>query len=171
MKPCDWQERVAMLLDEEDGAARQHVALCPSCAALLGELDADRELLRSMPVPEMHLAPIRRRRLAVWAWAAAAAVLFTLWLWPRPAAVEPLQIAVRAPAAPELTLPERRPEPRVAARRPRAREHRSRLAEALEAALPPLVHPPVSARGDVVVALQTEDPNVIIVLVRGDSDE
>jgi hypothetical protein len=166
MKTCDWQERVAMLLDQEEAAAREHVTSCSACADLLAELESDRDLLRSSPVPDMRLPRIRRRP-PVWVWAAAAAVLLSIWLWPRPAAVEPLEIAVRAPAAPEIT----RSEPRQVAARPRKRPTQPRLAEALEAALPPLVHPPVAANGEVVVAMQTEDPNVIIVLVQGDSDE
>ena len=168
MKVCDWQERVAMLIDQEEIKAREHVASCPACSGLLADLEADRDLLRSSPVPDMRLPRIRRRTPAVWAWAVAAAVLLlTLWVWPRPAAVEPLKIVVRAPVAPEVI----RSEPQRVAQKPRKRQSQARLAEALEAALPPLVHPPVAAKGEVVVALQTEDPNVIIVLVQGDSDE
>ena len=165
MKTCEWQERVAMLLDTEDAATLGHVASCAACAGLLADLESDRETLRSMPVPDMTLGRIRRPT-AILPWAAAAAVLLGLWLWPRPAAVEPLEIAVRAPSAPAIP----RAEPRPIAPQPQKRSPQPRLAEALEAALPPLVNPPVAAKGDVVVAMQTEDPNVVIVLI-GDSDE
>jgi hypothetical protein len=180
MNECDWSERVAMLVDTNDPGTRAHVATCAACQQLLAELEADRHLLRSMPVPEMQVRV--RRRPVVWTWAAAiaAALVIGVWLWP--AEVERLAISVPVPPAPvgvgqasrpAADLPVGSPSRSAVrvARAPRREPAPQRLAEALEAALPPLVNPPAAADGDVVVAMKTEDPDVIIVLVGGDSNE
>lgn len=167
MTLCIWSERVAMLLDGEDATARKHVVACAECAGLLAELQADRELLRSMPVPPMQVRLPRRHGLWAWPAALAASLAIGVWLWPQPAPVEPMAVAVKAPAAPSPELA-RRPAP--VRRVPKPAAQTLSLAAALEAALPPHAAPPVAAKGDVVVAMQTEDPNVVIVLV-GDSDD
>lgn len=172
---CDWSERVALLLDEENAATRAHVGRCPECAALLTELESDRDLLRSMPVPEMRPVRVRdsRKQLLSWIAAAAAAILLGVWQWPRPAAIEPMQIAIRTPAVPDmgLTIPVTASAAAAAKLpKPRRAQETPSLARALEEALPPEVHPPVVAKGKVVIAMQTEDPNVIIVLLGGSDD-
>ena len=180
MKECDWSERVAMLVDANDAGTRAHVASCASCQQLLAELEGDRDLLRSMPVPEMQVRD--RRRPVVWPWAGAVAAALVLGVWLWPAEVEQLAISVSVPPAPAWVGQASRPAADLpvgspsrsavrAARPPRREPAPPRLAEALEAALPPLANPPAAADGDVVVAMKTEDPDVIIVLVGGDSNE
>jgi hypothetical protein len=152
----------------------EHVGACPACSSLLAELESDRSLLQSMPVPPMRLRYIGRHTYRwVLAAAVAASLALCIWLWPNPAPVETLQIAVRAPSAPEVRLVSRPPVAEL--QQPRRQVNRDKpamsLAAALEAALPPLAYPPVTAKDDVVIAMQTEDPNVMIVLLQGDSDE
>jgi hypothetical protein len=160
---------------EQDRETLAHIAGCSSCAALLAELEADRALLRELPVPDMRVR-LPRRRPVVWPWAAAAAVLAGMWFWPRTEPVQTLAYRPPSPAAPEVRVAPGQPEPPRAAREVRAprvirQPAATGLAEALEAALPPSVNPPAAAAGEVVIAMKTEDPDVIIVLVGGDSNE
>lgn len=181
MSVCDWSERVALLVDEDDAGTRAHVASCPACAELLDELRGDRDLLRSMPVPTMAFPRVPARRTG-WQWVAVAAALLAvafLWMHTSRQSEEPMRAIAKPPEAP--AQPATRPvveRPRVTARTPRPRRpvrvpaHQDvSLAAALEAALPPLVNAPVAAAGDVVVAMQTEDPSVWIVLIGGDSND
>ena len=179
---CGWMERVALALDGEwTPEVERHVAACAECRELL----ADRELLRAAPEigPEAFTA-VRERVMAevrpsyaMW-WRAAAAVLvaavgLTWWLirMPEP---ERLEIAVRAPAVvasrngaaeaarglkPTLLI---KRASRVTA--PDAVTLAMRLREELDPA-PPRVE------GEVGVAMQTEDPEVFILLVGGEDDE
>ena len=169
---CEHFEQTAQLLDFEDVEARAHAQSCEACTALLQELDSDRELLRAAPVPEMRM-PAPRRRPVLWQWAAvAAAVLISLLLWPQDREIE--QLAVRVPAPPVVDVPspsarvEVRQKPQLAAAK---KEVAPSLAQALQDALPPEGQPMVAANTDVVVAMQTEDPDVVIVLVGGDSND
>jgi hypothetical protein len=172
-------ERVALALDGEfTPEIERHMAMCAECRELL----ADRELLRAAPeiAPESYAA-VRERVLArvsrpnaVW-WRAAAAVVLaaaglTWWLLRMPEA-ERLEIAVASPAAPVVERPRARAELRAAPGTVRRRVERTdavSLAMRLRAELDPA---PPRMMGDVAVAMQTEDPEVFILLVGGADDE
>ena len=189
---CEWMERVALALD---GAwtpeVEAHVARCAECRELL----ADQALLREAPeiAPEVYAA-VRagvmervRPSYAVW-WRAAAAVVLAVtgiaWWTLRVPEAERLDIAVAAPKAPVVrpTAPLRSrlrtplrtwrevpSEPRASAsgRRDRTRPDPIALALAVREELNPS---PPRLTGDVAVAMQTEDPEVFILLVGGDDE-
>ena len=175
---CSWLERVAIAMDADwTPDIDAHVAGCAECGALL----ADRQLLREAPeiAPEVYES-VRARvmervrpSLPAWWWRAAAAVLLAVagvaaWWSVQVPEAERLRIAVAAPAAPA-------PQPAALRRSTVPRESRRAtrsdpvaLALTLREQLEPL---PPAAQGDVAVTMQTEDPNVVIMLVEGDDDE
>ena len=173
---CGWMERVAFALDGEwTPEVERHLAGCSECRALL----ADRELLRATPeiaaeaytaVRERVMAAVRPS-YAMW-WRAAAAVGLVMagvaWWSVRLPEAERLEIAVRAPgvvAIPNSAAQAARtlkPAPRMA--RTDGVALAMRLREELEAQ-PPRIP------GEVGVAMQTEDPEVFILLVGGEDDE
>jgi hypothetical protein len=174
-------ERVALAMDAEwTPEVEAHASGCAECRELL----ADRDRLGTLqPIPDAALAAVRARvldRVAPshrWWWAVAASLIILLggvtWRAASLPDAEPLRAAVPAPAAPVIQpvgrarpapLPQRqlRPAPQPAA-----------LARALREVLEPETAPPVAADGPVVVAMQTEDPTVVIVLVgepKGDEE-
>jgi hypothetical protein len=169
-------ERVAVAMDGEwTPAIERHAAVCHECSELL----EDRELLREPPVlSDDALATVRTRVLKEVGhsrsplWQAAAALLLaaggaTWWLTRLPE-VEPLHVTVAAPTAP---MPTRKP---LRARAPEMVSARpADLALALRDALGPQTSPPVSGSSAVLVAMETEDPDVLIVLVsdsKGDEE-
>jgi hypothetical protein len=176
---CEWMERVAFALDGEwTPDIEAHVAACAECRELL----ADRELLRVAPeiAPEVFAA-VRARVLldvrpsySTW-WQLAAAVALAVggiaWWALRVPEAERLEIAIAAPAAPVVervrsTAPSRS---RLGTGRvPREKPDAVRLAMAIREELDPA---PPRMEGDVAVAMQTEDPDVFILLVGGDDDE
>jgi hypothetical protein len=171
-------ERVAVAMDSEwTPEIESHASVCHECSELL----ADRELLQEPPtLSEDALATVRTRVLKQVGhsrpplWQAAAAVFLTAggltWWLTRLPDVEPLHVTVAAPTAP-MPLPTRKPlrarAPEVISARPAA------LALALRDALEPQTAPPVSGSSAVLVAMETEDPDVLIVLVsdsKGDEE-
>lgn len=174
---CEWMERVALALDGEwTPEIENHVARCAECRELL----ADRELLREAPeiAPEVYAA-VRARVMervrplyAVW-WRAAAAVVLAVagivWWTLRVPEGERLDIAVAAPKAPVLAAvaPVQRPPAVPKVRRAVGRPDPVALALAVREELNPS---PPKLSGDVAVAMQTEDPEVFILLVGGDDE-
>lgn len=179
---CEWMERVALAMDGEwTPEIEIHVARCSECRELL----ADQALLREAPeiAPEVYAA-VRagvmervRPSYAVW-WRAAAAVVLAVagiaWWTMRVPPAERLDIAVAAPTAPlrsRLSPPLREvpSEPRASASGVRASTRPDPIALAL-AVREELNPSPPKLTGDVAVAMQTEDPEVFILLV-GEDDE
>ena len=169
---CEWMERVAVAIDDEwTPEVEAHVGACAECRELL----ADRALLREAPEigPEVYAA-VRAQVLervrpsyAMW-WRAAAAIVVAVigmaWWMTRLPAVERLEVAVSAPAAPVV---ERVAVVKKAAvrRARRVRKHDPvKLALALREQLDPA---PAKLAGGVAFAMHTEDPNVVILLVPG----
>ena len=176
---CEWMERVAFALDGEWAPEIEaHVAACAECRELL----ADRELLRAAPeiAPEVFaavraqvLSRVRPSSSAWWQIAAAVlvGVLGIAWWALRVPEAETLEIAIAAPAAPVVervrtTAPLRS---RLGRERvPQEKPDAVRLAMAMREELDPA---PPRMKGDVAVAMQTEDPDVFILLVGEDDDE
>jgi hypothetical protein len=184
MKTCSWMERVALAMDGEwTPEVESHVNLCSECR----ELFEDRDLLREPPlVPDSAIAAVRARVLKQvspsrsWFWQIAATVLIAAagigWWLLRPPVLERIDVAVAAPGVPEL-VPAHEPI-RVArvprdVRRVKPSRSPASLALALRDAMGPQTAPPVSGSGSVLLAVQTEDPDVVIVLVsesKGDAE-
>jgi hypothetical protein len=176
-------EQVALGMDGEwTPEIERHAAECQECSALL----ADRELLREAPtIPEAAVAEVRARVMKQVApsrsqmWLAAAAVFvaaagITWWVL-RPAEVQHMEVAVSAPAAPQLMPVSASPATQRVRRAIRSKpaNGQATLAMALREAMGPQTAPPVSGSGSVLVAVQTEDPEVMIVLVdeaKGDGE-
>jgi len=175
MNTCAWMERVALAMDS--GWTReieQHAAECPECRELL----ADRDLLREAPlIPESALTALRARVLEKvapshsWMWRAAAAVVLAAagisWWVLRPPEVQRMEIVVAAPAAPAVLQARAATvrEPVARAKAAKRSNGQASLALALRDAMEPQTAPPVSGTGSVLVAVQTDDPEVMIVLV------
>ena len=177
---CAWMERVAFALDGEwTPEIEAHVASCAECRELL----ADRELLRAAPqiAPEVFAA-VRdgvmerlRPSYTIW-WKVAAAVavvaLGTAWWTLRMPEAERLDLAVAAPAAPAVERMAPARQVSVVTRKVRragdTQVDTARLAMAIREELDPA---PPRIEGDVAVAMQTEDPEVFILLVGGDDDD
>jgi hypothetical protein len=196
---CGWMERVALAMDGEwTPELDRHVAGCAECRELLADRELLRAAPEIAPeaysVVRERVRAAVRPSYAMW-WRAAAAVLvaalgLTWWLTRMPGA-ERLEIAVSAPgvAAP-LTIGSGaaeaarglKPTPPSgslnlvtglgqATLKPTPRVERTnvvglamRLREELEAQPPRM-------EGEVAVAMQTEDPEVFILLVGGEDDE
>jgi hypothetical protein len=181
MKTCEWMERVAAAMDDEwTPEVHAHASACPECRELL----ADREWLRVAPeIPEAMLAEVRARVMERvepprrWWWAAAAAATmavagFTWWATPLPE-IQPLHAKIPAPPAPSIAAVVKAPARTVRhGVRPDGSQPAA-LAQALRDVLEPDAAPTVAADGPLVVAMQTEDPTVVIVLVsepKGDEE-
>jgi hypothetical protein len=199
---CDQLERVALAMDGEFTAeVEAHVASCAECASLLEDREL---LRTAPVLSEFAVTDVQRRvrerirgsRARTLRWlAAAAAMLFaatSLFLLERQpmTTAQPVEMARHetkpsSPAQPEAlpravdrsTMRRARPTP-VA--KPKSAEPPSklpdpvRLAQALRHALGPETTAPVSARPGTVVTLQTDNPEVLIILIpaiEGDVDE
>jgi hypothetical protein len=199
MKRCPSVEDLAMYAGRDCEPAamadtREHLAVCGKCRVLVAAFENDRELLGIPPVLSdeaviaIHDGVIgrlrnqRRRRYASVA-AAAAAVLILAWL-------SPLSLRKAGSPAPRQTSAGHLPSPAVESgsrsqvtntriagrnRHKRIRSPRAQQAdnEGLLAALDDLLaienkHPPAFS-GSVVVTLQTQDPNVTIILLEESS--
>jgi anti-sigma factor RsiW len=156
MNCVDWEERIALyaggdLAPAEAPAVEGHVAECAGCQMLLGGLRESLRLVRevhSEPVEAAHFAAVRARVLAelerapvrrwrlVWVPAmAAAAVVLLLAIWPRPEQ----HIALPMPHKPAAPL--------VAKVLPKLPKARPRAPQASE---------------DVVMKIETDNPDVVI---------
>jgi hypothetical protein len=176
-------EQVVLAMEEEwTPEIERHTAECAECRELL----ADRELLREAPlIPDTALAALRARVLQQvapspsWMWRAAAAAVLAAagisWWILRPAEVLRMEVAVWAPKAPQLVRSRAATEKKVVQRREfnKPGNRPAALAMALRDAMGPETAPPVSGSSSVLVAVQTEDPQVMIVLVsesKGDGE-
>lgn len=178
MKRCPEPEDLALFVDGGHTDAEsilQHLEECESCSDLLAELRADAAVLAVQPqLPAASLEEVRKRvesRLAPrrWRWvgAAAAAVLVTAWIWPA-RELELGNVAVAVPAVMDVPIPKAPPETqhRVARKKPvpKPDQVEEALMDALERYMDPAAAPAALA-GDVVVAMQTADPDVMIILL------
>lgn len=191
MKVCPSLEDLALYAGEESvsPSLREHVAHCAECATLVREFEADRVTLQHPPaIPEEVYAAVQRNVLADlprpssarrYAWAAAiaagvAAIAFSPALRREPAAQKtmPAAVAELRTAPHRLEAVKRDPAPRRKARAPRKSPPASLPDAGLIAALDALYETEAPAvvpyDGEVVIAIQTQDPNVTIVLL-GDS--
>ncbi|MGH9629425.1 MAG: anti-sigma factor family protein [Bryobacteraceae bacterium] len=192
MKRCPSLEDLALFVGGDIDAAavtdiEAHAAGCDECRKRVGELQEDREFLRTPPtIPEPAYMQVRssvlsdlqrrQRRGYLWATAAAAALLFACLL--------PLSIRRTAPLpqtmAPTASLrppppPQRRLnvaiKPRVAVKkkplspRPALPSENTKLFEALDALLETKEERGQTFSGSVMVELKTQDPNVTIILL------
>lgn len=191
MNTCEWTERVALSVDQNSTDVDRHVSACSECRELLADLHAGRDLLQeTLWIPEKAYEDVRARvlesvRPSRWPWAVAAAVALvalgaSIWgSYELYVPVEPLEIAIERSHAPVIvqaaaasSLPDRCSAARQHVTVPRAGA-RNHLALALRDMLGPGNAPPVAAAGAVVMSIQTEDPDVLIVLVpesKGDGE-
>ncbi|MDZ4797154.1 MAG: hypothetical protein SGI92_03245 [Bryobacteraceae bacterium] len=166
---CPHAEEVA-LLESAGPELRAHLAGCAECRELLDDLLSDQALLREPPtVPEGVVAKAVLRRLAVRRWsvlpaglAAAAALAFVI-LRPLPVP-QTLALTPPAPAVAGVVTPSRKVERRHPAPRPRITDPTLLMAN-LKAMLQTGSTATASADTSVLITTQTDDPDVVIVLV------
>lgn len=193
MNACDRAEHVALyvggdLAPAESAAVQRHATECAECRALLADLMVDAALLRApVELPAAAFSDVRSavstrlqsfRHYLWWPAAAAAAAALATLAWYTQEVNRPLDgldIVVSAPAAPRVALPQPATA-EVSQRRPtiRHRHDPAALAMALRAMLPPVNAAPAASSSPVLITTQTEDPNVVIILIpetKGDMHE
>lgn len=178
---------------------REHLAVCGECRMLVAAFDDDRELLGTPPVlPDEAVFAVhdgvigRLRNQRRWRYAAvttaAAAMLILAWLLPLsvrkadspalpPKAQETAAVRLPPPAVESGRSPSKAQtaNARIARRNKRIRSPRAQEMDnaALFAAVDDLLaienKQPPAFSGSVVVTLQTQDPNVTIILLEESS--
>jgi anti-sigma factor RsiW len=155
-----------------------HIASCEECSATVEDLRADRALFAAIPeLPETAIAELHERVIsrlqtprryawpaAIAACIAAAAVIATqAGSYKEPPPPPPLkQLAMRIPEAPQPLQIKKthRVQPRKSQRASDAA-----LIAAIDNLFEPEPHPVAPISGPVVITMQTQDPNVTIILL------
>lgn len=192
MKACPTWEALANYIDGADAAdgIECHIAECATCRAVIERLREDQQLLQTEPeiadsaftdVRLRVMSQVSRRRSSHSYWMAGliAASLLIAMFWPRTEpqlpAPAPLPLVVQAPTQPAIAPAVQK---NVRKRQAHARPGESQSSPAeLIAALDNLYNDPPSSGaglpGQVVITMETEDPNVTIILLgenKGDEE-